>query len=193
MRASLHGGEVKKSGLTTSQCTYPTHPASSPPPPSRTRDDHGGIAFMRPGSTGTLSGNLFQSPAGCPPLNDAHDPGLPGWAQANNVIDGQNGVFHVAATPILTARPAANGASLTITATSSTPGAVLRYTTDGSRPRATSAILPPEGLVLGDGHSSSAWRATAVFVKAFAAGGSGVGQVIEVESESAGGVFAPPS
>ena len=111
--------------------------------------------------------------------------------QASNTFDGKNGaVFNVAATPILTARPAANGASLTITATSSTPGAVLRYTMDGSRPRATSATLPPEGLVLGNGQHAG-WRATAVFVKAFV-GGSAQGGVIQVESESAGGVFAPP-
>lgn len=151
----------------------------------QTRGDHGGIAFMHKGSSGSLSGNVMATCPGVPLLNQAADPGLPGWALDNNTIDGDNGVaLAVAAPPEVVGTPQPGG-GLLITATHPQPGAVtLRYSL-GGRPGPDSPVFPAGGLPLPPN-----WRALACFVKAFPTAAA-AGGVVPVESESAGGVFAP--
>jgi len=149
----------------------------------QTRDDHGAIAFMRPGSSGLLSDNIFLSTIhGCEALNQAHDPGIPGWVLEGNTISGVDGAeVLVASPPLLSLLP-----NRTLTASSPTPGTLLHFTLDGSRPRKDSPQFPASGLELTD-------RATPVFIKAFWSAGLPQGsEVVRVESESAGGIFAPP-
>ena len=146
----------------------------------QTRDDHGGIAFMRKGSSGALKGNVFATCPGTALFNDANDPGLAGWDISNNAVDGVNASLSFTATPVVSGEMLPSGGML-VTASCATSGAVLRYTVDGSRPREDASVFLEGGLEL-----PPQWRAVAVFVKAF----SGVGGV---ESEVAGGVFAPPA
>jgi hypothetical protein len=156
---------------------------------NQTRDDHGGIAFMRPGSSGSLSSNTMATCAGVALLNDKNDPGLPGWAVENNTVDGTAGVTLVVAAPpdVATAPQADGGLLVTASPHASSTAVELRFTMDGSRPNADSPVFPESGFLL-----PAAWRSVAIFVKAFPLGGGGGGGVVYVESESAGGVFAPP-
>jgi hypothetical protein len=159
------------------------------------RGDHGGIAFMRPGSSGALTGNTMATCPGVPLLNDAADPGLPGWRVAGNVVDGEGGVaLRVEPPPAVAASALPGGGARVLAAPGAggSSGAALRYTLDGRRPGPADPLFPSGGLQL-----PPAWRAVAVLVKAFpppaaAAGGGGraAGEV-GVESESGGGVFAP--
>ena len=154
---------------------------------SRTNPDHGAVAFMSPGSSGEVAGNVFVTCAGVPVLNDAGDPGLPMWRLFSNVVDGEDGVaVLVPATPVVTAT-GGGGGGLLLKASCATPGAALQYTVDGSRPTLDSAPLPGDGLQFAAG-----FRAVAVFVKAFALGSQPEGTVV-VESESEGCVWASTS
>jgi curli biogenesis system outer membrane secretion channel CsgG len=80
----------------------------------------------------------------------------------------------VAAAPVETVSAGSAPGTLSVSAVCSTPGAVLRYTVDGSRVTSASAVWPEGGLTLGA-------RAMAVLVKAFVEG--------LIESPVAGGVF----
>jgi hypothetical protein len=162
---------------------------------NQTRDDHGGIAFMRKASSGVLHGNVFSTCPGTLALNDKGDPGLPGWDVAGNVFDGQAGATVVAAAnPVVTSR-ALPGGGLHIDA-STPPGgppSTLTFTVDGSRPRRDSPPFPAAGMDL-----PPLWRTLALFVKAWptqqqGGGGEGGALTVLVESESVGGVFAPPA
>jgi hypothetical protein len=57
-------------------------------------------------------------------------------------------VMPKAATPVLSPPNASFSASLTVTAACATSGAVIRYTTNGSEPLATSPVFPSGGLTL---------------------------------------------
>lgn len=150
----------------------------------QTSGDHGGIAFMHKRSSGNLTGNVMATCAGVPLLMDDGDPGLPGWEIFNNTVDGQGGVtLAVAAPPVVAGAPQPDG-GLLVTAAHPQPDAVVLRYSSGGRPGPTSPVFPTSGILLPPG-----WRALALFVKAFPlpVGGGVVG----VESESAGGVFAP--
>lgn len=155
----------------------------------QTRGDHGGIAFMHKRSSGTLVGNIMATCPGVALLNDALDPGLPGWLIANNTVDGEGGVTLAVAVPPTVAGTPQSGGGLLVTATHPQPDAVvLRYSEGGGgRPGPTSPIFPEAGLLLPPN-----WRAVAVLVKAFPIAPAG-GGIVPVESECAGSVFAPPS
>lgn len=147
--------------------------------------DRGQFAFTSPGSSGVISGNLVITCAGAPFFQDGSEPGLPLWTIEGNVLDGPggNGSLAVAAAPVVTAA-ALPGGGLRVTATSPSPGTMLVYTTDGSRPERSSPPFPDAGLEL-----PPAFRATAVFVKAYwTAPPPGA---VAVESESAGGIVSP--
>lgn len=147
---------------------------------------HGGIAFMRPGSSGVITGNTFATCPGTPLFYDINDPGHPEWVVTNNTIDGADGVtLDVVDTPVVTATPTSGG-GLLIAAKCATPGAVLRYTVDSSLPTAASPVFPAAGLKLGP-----LWRALAVFVKAFPPPGASANGVVRVVSSVEGGFFAP--
>ena len=158
--------------------------------------DRGQFAFTSASSSGTIAGNRVATCAGVPFFQDGSEPGLPLWTIADNVLDGAggNGTLAVAAAPVVAAT-ALPGGGLRVTATSPSPGTVLVYTTDGSRPERSSPLFPDAGVEL-----PPAFRATAVLVKAFFAaapqaapggsGGSG-GAAVAVESESAGGIVSP--
>ena len=151
----------------------------------QSRGDHGGIAFMRKGSSGLIAGNTFATCNGTDLFNDEKDPGTPGWRFQNNAIDGVNANFSIVDTPRVTAEATPDG-GLAVTATTETSGAIMRFTTDGSMPASTSQVFPPMGLLF-----SRSFRATAVFVKAFPAPTTNIGGVLYVESATAGGIFAP--
>lgn len=161
---------------------------------NQTRDDHGGIAFMRKASSGVLHGNIFSTCPGTPALNDKGDPGLPGWDLQDNVQDGVAGASVIAAgNPVLTSHALPSG-GLHIDATTTTdaggPPSTLTYTVDGSVPLRDSPPFPVGGMDL-----PAQWRTLVLFVKAWPTqqqGGVGAHTVL-VESESVGGVFAPPT
>jgi hypothetical protein len=151
----------------------------------QSRNDRGGIAFMRKGSSGLIAGNTFATCNGTQLFNDKLDPGMPGWRFESNFIDGFNANFSIVNTPRVTATAIGNG-GLRVLASTETSGALLRFTTDGSVPTSTSQIFPTTGLVF-----IASFRATAVFVKAFPAPSMNTGGFIYVESATAGGIFAP--
>ena len=134
--------------------------------------DHGVIAFLHAGQTGTVGGNTFASCGGSSVVYFGY---TSGFVFADNAVYNTSSLDGiVAATPIVVASAPGDGATVTVTATCSTPGAVMRYTLDGGRVTAAAPEWPAGGIEV--------QRATAVLVKAFAAG--------LVESAVAGGVFA---
>jgi hypothetical protein len=142
---------------------------------NQTDADHGGIAFMHLNSTGMVANNTFATCDGTPLFYQSVAGALDGWAFANNTI--LNTSASIVATPAVSAAVSEEGGSITVSASCSTPGAVLRYTTDGSRPTPESPPFPESGeLVMPP-------RTVAVNVKAFASG--------LVESATNGGVFVP--
>ena len=146
--------------------------------------DRGSFAFTSLASSGTIAGNVVASCPGVPVFQDGADKGLPEWSIWGNQINGGNATLALAAPPIFTATPAADG-GLLLTATAATPGTRLRFTTNGSVPLLSSSPWPAAGLSLPPG-----FRALAVFVKAFWDAGAVPPGAVGVESESAGGVFA---
>ena len=155
----------------------------------QSRGDQGGIAFMHLGSSGLIAGNTFATCTGTDLFNDKLDPGMVGWVLTNNAIDHVNStMLDIAEMPVVTSVVGANG-GLTVSASTNTSGAILRFTTDGSKPMITSQIFPENGLMF-----SKDFRATSVFVKAFppTTGGATFNTTtIYVESATAGAVFAP--
>jgi len=151
----------------------------------QTRGDRGGIAFMHKRSSGRLAGNVMATCPGVALLNDAGDPGLPGWVIANNTVDGEGGVALAVAAPPRVAGAPQPGGGLLLTATHPAPAAVVLRYSDSGRPGPASPVFPEGGLMLPPN-----WRAVSIFVKAFPVAGAH-GGVVPVESESAGGVFAP--
>jgi hypothetical protein len=152
---------------------------------NQTRGDHGGIAFMHKGSSGSLTGNIMITCPGVPLLYDQLDPGLPDWI-LNNTVDGEGGVtLSVTSPPIVVGTPQ-QGGGLIISATHPQPNSVILRYSNGSRPNPTSPVFPSEGIVL-----QPDWRALAVFVKAFPISTSDNRGLVYVESESAGGIFSP--
>jgi hypothetical protein len=133
--------------------------------------DHGVIAFLHAGQTGLVSNNTL---AACPG-KEVYNGDTSGFSfSGNKILNGSVIASLVVAAPIVTAAPAGAGA-VHLDAACATPGAVLRYTLDGSRVTTGSPAWPAGGVDVG-------LRATAVLVKGFAAG--------MVESAVAGGVFA---
>lgn len=128
--------------------------------------DHGVLAFLHAGQTGLIANNVLAACAG----TQVYNGDTSGFILSNNTI--YTGTAFVVATPVVSV--VAGGAAATITATCATPGAVLRYTLDGSRVTRDAALWPAGGLTVR--------RATAVLVKAFANG--------LIESAVAGGVVA---
>lgn len=138
---------------------------------NQTRADRGGIAFLQPNSSGTISLNIF---ATCPtvPLFNPVQPGyLQDWNITNdNLIDGINGtILHILPYPIVTSRIDPVTGNLVILANisnntgSSSSGSnrykhgvsslaalpmILRYTMDGSKPRTDSLIFPSNGKLI---------------------------------------------
>jgi hypothetical protein len=144
---------------------------------NQTAADRGGMAFMHLNSSGVVSNNTFTTCPGVPLFNEVVNGALQGWTFSNNTIDGPTSPVVVAATPAVDATVAPDGSSISVTASCTTPGAVLRYTVDGSRPTAESLAFPAAGVLqLGP-------RTVAVNVKAFAPP--------MVESATNGGVFSP--
>ncbi len=132
--------------------------------------DHGVIAFMRTEQTGVVAGNTLAAAAGGVVFNGDTS----GFVLSNNTILNATTLgAYVAATPLVTVSPSSPG-MLSITAVCSTPGAVMRYTLDGSRVTPVSSVWPTQGVTVG-------MRALPVMVKAFATG--------LIESAVSGGVF----
>ena len=116
--------------------------------------DHGVIAFLHAGQTGVVAGNTL---AACPG-GVLYNGDTSGFAFANNtILNGSAINSAVVVTPSVVVVPSAPGV-LTVTATTQTPGAVLRYTIDGSRVTSASRQWPSGGVTVGA-------RATAVLVK----------------------------
>jgi hypothetical protein len=130
----------------------------------QTAGDRAGVAFMCPnGNTpsGRLERNTFLNCPGVPAIYS--NPHVKGCAddvqQADNRIVNATPTVQdlnpqvAMAMPQINIRPPAPSStkasvSAAITADSATPGAVLRYTTDGSRPSSTSPIVPtPKGAL----------------------------------------------
>jgi hypothetical protein len=156
----------------------------------QTRSDHGGIAFMHLNSSGVIESNTFVPCAdNNPPVFYPLEPGaMDGWTIQNNVIGGQNGTVHVIDPPVVSWTFDAAKQAIVVTAAppATYPFAVLRYTTDGSRPRETAQEWPATGTL------TLPARAVAVNVKAFPSGPPPPGNTV-IESTTAGGIMAPPA
>ena len=158
----------------------------------QTRDDHGGIAFMFQNSSGTLAGNVFATCPGTPLFYERVPGAAAGWSFRDNAIDGANGTIVVALdAPALVATGDAGAISLR--ASCVVPDAELRFTVDGSKPGAASALWPAGGeLVLPP-------RTVAVNAKCLPppAGrlyerlAAALGATLLVESPVGGGIYAP--
>ena len=139
---------------------------------NQTSGDHGVIAFLHAGQTGTVSGNTL---ADCGGSSVVYNGDTSGFAFSDNAILAASSLpALIAPTPVVAAAPAGDGA-LAVSASCALPGATLRYSLDGSRPTESSTPWPAGGLVLR--------RSAAVLVKAFAPG--------LIESAVAGGAFGP--
>jgi hypothetical protein len=134
---------------------------------NQTGGDHGLIAFLHAGQTGTVANNRL---ATCPWGGVVYNGDTSGFTfSGNTVYSGTTIAALLVDTPVVTVTDAG-----LVTAVCATPNAVLRYTLDGSRVLPTSPVFGG-GVVVGA-------RATAVLVKAFAPG--------MIESAVAGGIFS---
>lgn len=152
---------------------------------NQTAGDHGGIGFMRLGSSGVITGNTFATCAGTPLFMQLVPGAAAGWDIAGNVVDGVNASVRALDAPAVACSGGGGGAPLVVRATSDAPGGAIVYTLDGSRPRAGAAPWPAAGLSLPP-------RATAVNVKVFPPGRGAAAGVVVTESPTNGGICAPP-
>jgi len=138
----------------------------------QTGDDHGVLAFLHPGQTGTVSNNVLAACAG----KQVYNGDTSGFAFSNNtILNASSFAAAVVSTPVVSLAPAGGG-QVNVQAACTTPGAVLRYTLDGSRVTSSAPEWPAAGVTVR--------RATAVLVKAFAVG--------MIESAVAGGAVGGP-
>jgi hypothetical protein len=119
------------------------------------RGDRAGIALMCPGGSkpsGTVSNNRFLTCPSAPAI--FANPSVPGCAAnvtlTNNQIDG---TLQVVDQPQLSFNPPSPDSTnptptIPVIVFCTTPNATLRYTTDGSRPSATSPVFPTNGIPL---------------------------------------------
>lgn len=152
----------------------------------QTSPDRGQLAFMSPGSSGVIAGNVIATCAGVPIFQDGGDMGMRGWTVAGNAIDGTNVTLSVAAAPVVVASPTPDGGAVVTAAAAF--GTSLVFTLDGSRPESTSQAFPASGRFV----LSAGFPATAVLVKAFTDTPPPPGS-LNVESETAGGIVWPPT
>ena len=136
------------------------------------RDDRGGIAVMCPNGqrpSGLLKDNSFFTEPGCPAIfvNPSVKDCDGNLKQIGNVVNGNQKMVVM---PQLSFNPPSpltkltNG-SLNVIAVTTTPGASIRFTLDGSRPTHASRLMPKNGIEL-------PWPgpATNVNVRAFKSG-----------------------
>eukprot|EP01060_Flectonema_neradi_P016214 TRINITY_DN22803_c0_g1_i1.p1 TRINITY_DN22803_c0_g1~~TRINITY_DN22803_c0_g1_i1.p1 ORF type:complete len:617 (+),score=57.08 TRINITY_DN22803_c0_g1_i1:44-1894(+) len=119
------------------------------------RDDKGGIAVMCPNNqkpSGQLLNNTFFTCPGVPAIYS--NPNVPGCAD-DLVMKGNtiNGSIHVVEMPQVTFEPPPPTSTsptgrFPVKAVCTTLGAVLRYTTDGSKPSENSPVIPASGISL---------------------------------------------
>lgn len=172
----IFGHDTTSHGFDISQNTFVAPGCVQP------RNDRGGISFMCPNGhkpSGTANNNTFVTCAGVPAMFD--NPNVPGCSA--NVSKEGNRVEPVSsgsaveegvlvAVPQLSFSPpgpqsTAPSVTVPLVATTPTPNATIRYTTDGSRPTELSPELPAKGLQM-------QWPGpnVAVNVRAFAPPGS---------------------
>lgn len=146
-------------------------------------NDHGGISFIRLGSSGVIHNNIFATCPGTPVFFEAVPGAMAEWQVSSNFIDGQNASLLVVDTPVVESTVNASGISLR--ASCATPNAQLVYSLDGSLPTQASLVWPSDGVL----HLPP--RSVAVNVKAFpnAATRHVSSSGLYIESASAGGVF----
>jgi hypothetical protein len=129
----------------------------------QTAGDRAGLAFMCPNGhkpTGHVTGNTFFNCKGVPAIYS--NPAVAGCSDGvilsgNTIVNatptaGNLDPQAAVAMPQLNIRPPSPGSTLPsvlvpITVDCATAGAVVRYTTDGSRPDASSPVVPPHGAV----------------------------------------------
>ena len=119
---------------------------------SQPRGDHAGIAVMCPNGhapSGMIEGNDFMT---CPGVEGIYINPVKGCAANLTIANNTNNTVAIVAQPQLSIVPVApsdpsDAVTMPIVAQSATAGATLRYTVDGSRPSATSALLPSSGVL----------------------------------------------
>ena len=158
----------------------------------QTRDDHGGIAFMFVNSSGVIEGNTFATCPGTDLFYERVPGAAAGWTFANNSIEGANGTAVAALAPPAVSAVAGGGAG-GISLVASCAQGDLRFTADGSRPRALAPLWPAGGRL------DLPPRTVAVNAKCFPppAGAArdaiarSLGATLLVESPVGGGIFSP--
>ena len=122
------------------------------------RGDKGAIAVMCPNKqkpSGQLYNNTFFTLPGCPAIN----PAFAGCADGLTQVGTQVYDYHDSSAQLLVEMPQVSfnppapsdtdtSGVFNVIAVTSTNGAVIRYTLDGSRPTAASNVMPPQGLQL---------------------------------------------
>lgn len=120
------------------------------------RGDRGAIAVMCPNNqkpSGYLANNTFFTLPGCPAIN----PKYPGCDDNITQVGTEVYDYHTSGSEILVEMPqvsfnppaptdTATSGTFNVLAVTSTKGAVIRYTLDGSRPTASSNVMPAKGL-----------------------------------------------
>ena len=122
----------------------------------QTRGDRAAIAFTCPNgnrASGKLHNNVFQTCTGKGVVAEAYNEAFPGctsnWTKVGNLIDDTSAAAQVVAEPRLNVPPTEAPISIIpVTAQSTTPGAIFRYTLDGSRPTEASPLMPTTGVPL---------------------------------------------
>eukprot|EP00756_Hemistasia_phaeocysticola_P062003 Hpha_TRINITY_DN5423_c0_g1::TRINITY_DN5423_c0_g1_i1::g.192524::m.192524 len=122
------------------------------------RGDRGGVAVMCPNKnkpSGDLSQNTFFTLPGCPAINPAFKGCDSELVQTGNqIVDyTSEGAAKLVDIPQLSFNPPSpkdkdTSGVFNVIAVTTTPGATIRYTLDGSRPTATSPVMPVKGLNL---------------------------------------------
>lgn len=121
----------------------------------QTRGDHAGVAVMCPGGhapSGKIEDNAFLT---CPGVETIYiNPAVPDCASNLTMTGNTNNTMAMVKQPQLNILPVAPNdpndfVTMPIVAVTQTAGAVLRYTTDGSRPTETSPVVPPAGVEFG--------------------------------------------
>ncbi len=158
---------------------------------NQTRGDQGNIAFLHLNSSGQIYDNVFTPcPDNTPPVFNPLKPSvLENWNIYNNVIDTINGTVQVLLTPIVTSSVNGNGIVIQVTNPNPNTGTtVVRYTTNGSKPRSDSLIFPDESLTLPP-------RSVSVMVKIFPTNQYAESMreqgITVIESAADGGIYSP--
>lgn len=165
---------------------------------NQTRGDQGNIAFLHLNSSGQIYDNVFTPcPDNKPPVFNPLQPSvLNNWNIYNNVIDTLNGTVQVLLTPVVTRIVNPNNITIQVTDpntnnNNNNGNTIIRYTTNGSKPRTDSLIFPSNGIL------TLPLRSVSVMVKIFP-----TNQYMEamenqgitvVESAAEGGIYSPPN